>query len=144
MEICAMVSNEEKLETLAQLLAKDVPMRQASKQAGYAHYFKSKALERTKRAGVVARVAEIRRAKALEAADLTPMIDALMATARDAQDKQEKTPATLTAIRGLLVEAARLKGLAPPPPSPQTPQPRQRMTDEEWMETFAPKPGAGA
>lgn len=92
---------------------------------------------------MVARVAEIRRAKALEGADLTPMIDALMAAAKDAQDNKEQTPATLTAIRGLLVEAARLKGLAPPPPA-QPPQPRRRMTDEEWMATFAPKPGAGA
>lgn len=138
-----MVRDEEKLEALAQLLAKDVPMRQASKQAGYAHYFKSKAEERTKRPRVVARVAEIRRAKALEAADLTPMIDALMAAAKEAQNMKEKTPATLTAIRGLLVEAARLKGLAPPPPPPPA-QPRRRMTDEEWMETFAPKPGDGA
>jgi hypothetical protein len=138
-----MVSDEEKLEALAQLLAKDVPMRQASKQAGYVHYFKSKADERTKRPRVVARVAEIRRAKAFEAADLTPMIDALMTAANDAQAKPEKSAATLTAIRGLLVEAARLKGLAPPPPAPP-PQPRRRMSDEEWMATFAPKPGAGA
>ena len=139
-----MVSNEEKLEALAQLLAKDVPMRQASKQAGYAHYFKSIALERTKQPGVVARVAEIRRARALEAADLTPMIDALMAAAKEAQDKEEKTPAGLTAIRGLLVEAARLKGLAPPPLPAQPMQPRRRMTDEEWMEAFAPKLGTGS
>ena len=137
-----MSSNEEKLEALAQLLAEDVPYRQASKRAGYAHYWKTAALERSKRAGVVARVAEIRRAKALEATDLTPMIDALMAAAKNAQEKLEKTPAGLTAIRGLLVEAARLKGLAPPPPPLQSMQPRRRMTDEEWMETFAPKPGS--
>ena len=102
------------------------------------------ALKRTRRADVVARVAEIRRAKALEAADLTPMIDALMATAKQAREEGKKSPAVLTAIRGLLVEAARLKGLAPPPPPLQARQPRVRMTDEEWMATFAPKPGAGA
>jgi hypothetical protein len=139
-----MVLDNRRWETLAQRLAGDVPFRQASKQAGYGHRWKERALKRTKRADVVARVAEIRRAKALEAADLTPMIDALMAAAKDAQDMTEKTPATLTAIRGLLVEAARLKGLAPPPLPAQPAQPRRRMTDEEWMETFAPKLGAGA
>jgi hypothetical protein len=138
-----MVLDDEKREALAQLLARDVPFRQASKQAGYVHCWKSRALARTKRADVAQRVAEIRRARALEATDLTPMIDALMAAAEKAQAELEKTPAGLTAIRGLLVEAARLKGLAPPPPL-QAPQPRVRMTDEEWMETFAPKPGAGA
>jgi len=138
------VPDEEKLEALAQLLAEDVPFRQASKRAGYVHYWKGQALERTKRPGVVARVSEIRRAKALEAVDLTPMIKALMDAAESANDQLKQTPAGLTAIRGLLVEAARLKGLAPPPPPLQTPQPRRRMTDEEWMETFAPKPGAGA
>lgn len=138
-----MVLDNKRWETLAQRLAGDVPFRQASKQAGYVHGWKARTLKRTKRADVAARVAEIRRARALEAADLTPMIDALMAAARDAQDKPEKTPSTLTAIRKLLVEAARLKGLAPPPPPQQAPQPRRRMTDEEWMETFAPKPGTG-
>jgi hypothetical protein len=139
MEIRAMVLDNRRWETLAQRLAGDVPFRQASKQAGYARPWKARALERSKRADVVARVAEIRRAKALEAADLTPMIDALMATAGNAQQTPEQTPATLAAIRGLLAEAARLKGLAPPPPEPPR-QPRRRMTDEEWMEAFAPKP----
>jgi len=139
-----MVLEDKRREALAQRLAEDVPFRQASKQAGYVHGWKARALQRTKRADVVARVAEIRRAKALEAADLTPMVNALMAAAKDAQDKPEQTPATLTAIRKLLVEAARLKGLAPPPPPLQPVQPRRRMTDEEWMATFAPKPGGEA
>ena len=138
-----MVLDNRRWETLAQRLAEDVPFRQASKQAGYVHRWKERALKRTKRADVVARVAEIHRAKALEAADLTPMIDALMATAKQAREEGKKSPAALTAIRGLLVEAARLRGLAPPPPPLQARQPRTRMTDEEWMATFAPKPGAG-
>ena len=139
-----MVLDDKRREALAQLLAEDVPFRQASKQAGYVHCWKGRALKRTKRPDVVARVAEIRRAKAVEVADLTPMINALMAAAESATDELKQTPAGLTAIRGLLVEAARLKGLAPPAPPLELPQPRRRMTDEEWMETFAPKPGAGA
>jgi hypothetical protein len=140
-----MASQAEKREALAQLLAENVPPGPASKQAGYAHCWKDPAQARANRADTVTRVAEIRRAKAHAATDLTPMIDALMAAAsgKDA-DELKKTAAGLTAIRGLLVEAARLKGLAPPAPHLQPSQSRTRMTDEEWMEAFAPKPGAGS
>lgn len=134
-----MKQNEEKREAMAQLLAEDVAPGLASKQAGYVDHAKKRALEQAERPDMVARVAAIRRAKAREASDVTPMIDALMTAAELVSDL--KTPAGLTAIRGLLVEAARLKGMAPPPAALQPLQPRRHMTDEEWMETFAPKPG---
>jgi len=137
-----MVLDDKRREALAQLLAEDVPPRQASRAAGYVHCWKSRALARIERPDVIARVAEIRRAKALAASDLTPMIDALMRAAELVVDL--KTPAGLTAIRGLLVEAALLKGLPPSSPPLEPMKPRRRMTDEEWMETFAPKPETGS
>jgi hypothetical protein len=85
--------------------------------------------------------AEIGREQLLAAADLVPVITQLMDLAGEARDLG--TAAGMNAARGLLVEAARLKGLLKTegveearPGHIQTPV----MTTEEWMAAFAPNP----
>jgi len=83
--------------------------------------------------------AEIKREELIAAADLAPVIAQLMDLAAQARDLG--TPAAMNAARGLLVEAARLKGLLAeqcPEARPQRPLPPQ-LTKEEWVEIFGPK-----
>jgi hypothetical protein len=83
--------------------------------------------------------AEGGREQLLAAADLTPVIAQLMDLAREAQDLG--TAAAMSAARGLLIEAARLKGLLAEQ-CPQATSGRLRepqLTKEEWVEIFGPK-----
>lgn len=83
--------------------------------------------------------AEIEREQLLAAADFVPVIARLMDLARQARDLG--TPAAMNAARGLLVEAARLKGLLAEQSPEARPEPilPPRTTKEEWVEIYGPK-----
>jgi hypothetical protein len=83
--------------------------------------------------------AEIGREQLLAAADLAPVIAQLMDLATQAGDLG--TAAGMNAARGLLIEAARLKGLLAEqfPESRPGPILPPQLTKEEWVEIFGPK-----
>ncbi|MBA3812265.1 MAG: hypothetical protein H0X27_11610 [Caulobacteraceae bacterium] len=121
-------------EAFAQGLARGAAPVTAWQAAGFARHM-GRANAAAAEKDVAARVVEI----ALERAgggstDLAPLIDRCVALADTAGTF--KTAAGMVAARGLLAEAARLKGLLPIPASP----PRRRLTTEEWVAEYAPKP----
>jgi hypothetical protein len=64
-----------------------------------------------------------------------PLIDALMEAVEDA--RKLDNAAAFVAVRGLIVEAARLKQMLPEH-DPRTP-PMPPMTAEEWLRRFGPE-----
>ena len=126
-----------KLEPFAQAFAETLTPKEASMKACYARTAGS--FRRAERPDMIARVAEIRREAARAAEDLLPVINRLMVAA----DKAEAldSAAGYAAMRGLLVEAARLKILiadrAPRVFEPKAlPRP---LTTEEWLMKFGPR-----
>jgi len=134
------VLDNAKLETFAQGLANDLTAEKAAKEAGYSDRSNHSRL-RAKREKVVVRVHEIRTARKGDP-DLGPVIDALMAAAKAAAENTDTklTPAGLLAIRALLAEAGRLKGLVPPAAQLEPWGIEPDLDDETWMARFGPKP----
>ncbi len=124
-----------RLELFAQGLARRLAHTQAARDAGYGHSPRASKL-RARRPDVVARVAVLtEQAAGGGGRDLGSLIDELIAMAKEA--RKLNTAAGFTAARGLIGEAARLKGLLPhedPAPAPYKP----RMTTEEWIRKFRP------
>jgi hypothetical protein len=120
-------------EPFAQALSRDLGPVAAAKEAGFKGN-KTQSCKRALRPEVVERVEELRRRRDWGGSrELGPLIDELMAAARQARTL--KTAAAFVAVRGLIVEAARLKKMLP---EPERPFPRQ-MTPEEWEAKYAPK-----
>ena len=95
-------------EALARALAKRLSLTTAAAEAGYARNWKQ-ARERAAAPHIVARVTELcDELHQDETSDVGPVINALMRLARKAGDMP--TAAAMVAARGLLAEAAKLKG----------------------------------
>jgi len=131
---------DKKREAFAQALASGMTPEEATREVKYGNRDRERIRARAARADVIARVAEIPRERALALADLAPVIERLIAAA-DVAAKQDSA-AALVAMKGLLAEAGRLKGLVPkPPPAPAAP--RRRLSETEWLALYAPpKPGS--
>jgi hypothetical protein len=123
---------KHRYEPFAQALSRDLNPVAAAKEAGFKGN-KTQSCERALRLEVVERVEELRRRRDWGGSrDVGPLIDELMAAVRQARTL--KTAAAFVAVRGLIVEAARLKKMLPEPQEP----PRRPMTAEEWEAKFAP------
>jgi len=132
--------DDARREKCAQLLAGGASIVGASRDAGYPRHG-TRARERAAHRDMKTRIVEIHAELARRGdPDLGPVIDALMAAAQDAKDKIGGSPAGVVAIRGLLAEAARLKGLVPAPAPPPEPVCLPDLDDETWMARFGPKP----
>lgn len=120
-------------EAFAQALAGGASPGRAWTEAGYVGH-EHRARGRAAHPTVTRRVAEIGREQTLAAKDLTPVIEEMMRLAKEAG--KLNTVAGLTAARGLLAEAARLKGLLPEPPwVPEAPLIRT-LSNDEWMAEY--------
>ncbi len=120
-------------EPFAQALSRDLDPVAAAKEAGFKGN-KTQSCERALRPAVVARVKELRRRRDWGGSrDVRPLIDELMDAVQQA--RALKTAAAFVAVRGLIVEAARLKQMPPLPEEPDEPP----MTPEEWLKEFGPK-----
>ncbi len=122
-----------RLECFARALAGGAAPKAAALSAGYVAESDS-AKARAARPPVLARVRELEVEAANEGRDLRPVITRLMTLATTASELG--TVAGMVAAHGLLTEAAKLKGMLPPPPRPRI----RSMGNAEWMATFAPKP----
>jgi hypothetical protein len=122
-----------RMEALAQGLADGLALHAATKAAGYSRQT-GESRRRAARADVQARVAEIARERRASAADLEPVIEQLIGLAAEAG--KLGTAAGMTAARGLLSEAARLKLLLPPAPDPNRYVPPD-LTTEQWVAKYA-------
>ena len=95
-------------EAFARALAMELPQTGASSEAGYTKDWRH-ARERAETPDILARVTALRDALQLdETSDVAPVIEALMRLAKKAGDMP--TAAGMAAARGLLAEAAKLKG----------------------------------
>ena len=120
-------------EATAQALSRDLNPQEAALEAGFTKA-QTQACKRALRPEIVARVEELRRLRDWGGSrDLGPLINELGAAVQDARTL--KTAAAFVAVRGLIIEAARLKKMLPEPQEPR----RVPMTPEEWVAKFAPK-----
>ena len=133
---------DERRERFARNLADDMPAWRAWAAAGYAPKGGRGRIV-AQREDVKARVDELVQARKWGgSSDLGPVIDECMRLTQVAG--KMKTAAAMVAARGLLVEAARLKGLlGAPAPRAGAPEPRPELTDDEWLARYAP-PANGA
>ena len=133
---------DERRERFAQGLARGAAASRAWEDAGYKRKG-PRARAAAKRKDMVARVKEIIRAREWGGSgDLAPVIDECMRLAIKARTMN--TAAAMVAARGLLAEAARLKGLlGAAAPAPDELSARPELTDDEWLARYAPTP-AGA
>jgi hypothetical protein len=122
-------------ESFAKALAEGLTPDEAAEMAGYKGE-KKQARHRARQAKFVERVAELRRRRDWGgSSDVGPLIDELMKTVQEA--RKLDTAAAFVAIRGLIVEAARLKQtLREFEPEEPLPPP---LTTAEWVEKYAPK-----
>ena len=120
-------------EAFAQALAQGLNPDEAAQVAGYKGE-KKQARARAKLPKFIKRVQELKHERAWGGSrDMGPLIDELMEAVREA--RKLDSAAAFVAVRGLIVEAARLKKLLPEPQPP----PRPQMTSEEWMRKFNPE-----
>lgn len=127
---------KDRYEPFAEALSRGLSPMAAAVDAGFAKS-QTQACKRAGRPEVVARVEELRRLRDWGGSrDLGPLIDELGAAVQEA--RKLNSAAAFVAVRGLIVEAARLKQMLP---QPQRPIPRQ-MTTAEWLEEFGPKKNA--
>jgi hypothetical protein len=129
--------SEAQLEIFAEAYARGARIKDAGLAAGYSA--ESKAMYRRFHSDdFQERVKRHQRALIpAETPDLVPVIDRLMKAADAAVTL--KSAAAMKAACDLLAEAARLKRLLPLDQPDQGP--RYEMTREEWLATFAPRPG---
>jgi hypothetical protein len=105
----------------------------AAVAAGFAKS-QTQACRRAARPEVVARVAELARKRAWGGSrDVGPLIDELGAAVQEA--RKLNSAAAFVAVRGLIIEAARLKKMLPEPQVP----PRPPLTVEEWERRYDPE-----
>lgn len=128
----------EKQEVYAQARARGVGEKQAFLQAGYRPTSKHRwALLRN--LVIDKRIAELKGEFAVAgSSDLTPVIAQLMRMASHLEKPKMTIPA-ITAAKGVLVEAARLKERLPAPtPSPTARDPHleRDLAHEAWRESF--------
>jgi hypothetical protein len=120
-------------EAFAHQLAKDLNPQDAALAAGFVKS-QTQACRRALRPEIVKRVEELERLRDWGGSrDVGPLINELGAAVQEA--RKLDTAAAFVAIRGLIVEAARLKKMLPEPEAPRRPP----MTQAEWLEKFAPK-----
>jgi len=125
------------MEAFAQALARGLPPGRAARESGYADTDHSHAKIRAKRPDMIARIAEIQREHAVALRDLTPLIERLTALADLAA--QMDSPAALREARAALVEAGKLKALAPIPPRALLTGEEPELTDREWARRYGPR-----
>jgi hypothetical protein len=118
-------------EAFAHQLALDLNPQDAALAAGFAKS-QTQACNRALRPEIVARVEELQRLRDWGGSrDLGPLINELGAAVQVA--RKLDTAAAFVAIRGLIVEAARLKQMLPEP-EPEEPDERPPRTPAEWLE----------
>ncbi|HZL19468.1 MAG TPA: hypothetical protein VFG23_17165 [Polyangia bacterium] len=127
-------------EAFARALARGVSLREATAASGL-KYFPKRMQARAATAAVVARVEELKEeARWRGQQDLKRVFEKLFDLASSASEL--KTGAALTAARGLLAEAARLRehlpGAGHGAPL-QGVRPAPDLTKEEWLAAFAPR-----
>ena len=120
-------------EAFAHQLAQDLNPQDAALAAGFVKS-QTQACRRALRPEIVKRVEELRRLRDWGGSrDVGPLINELGAAVQEA--RKLDTAAAFVAVRGLIVEAARLKQMLPEPEEPFEPP----MTPEEWLKEFRPK-----
>ncbi len=137
--------NSARREALAQGLARGLSLKAASEAAGY-RSSTSRTRGRSASAAVKARVEEIKEAARWAGQDDLAWIFAELMRLAKAAGKLE-TAAGMSAAKGLLAEAARLRErLASPEASADaggggwvTPAPVPKLTKAEWLAAFAPR-----
>jgi hypothetical protein len=125
-------------EALARALAMGHSQCKASAEAGHArHWYRG--AERAARPAVVARAGELGDARQWgETREVSEMIGALMRLAGKAGEM--RTAAAMVAARGLLAEAAKLKGqLGDPADTFDSAPPEPPMSKAEWIATYGRK-----
>ncbi len=127
----------ERREAFAQALVDGLPPLRASRQVGYRSRG-NRARQRAAHPDMVRRLKEIVVERAGgKSRDVTSLIEVLVEGAQAA--KALGSVQALTAMRGLVVEAARLKALLPdPPPPPDEIIPE--LSEAEWLEQYIYKP----
>jgi hypothetical protein len=119
-------------EATAQALSRDLNPQDAAVAAGFAKS-QTQACRRALRPEIVARVEELKRLRDWGGSrDLAPLINELAGAVQEA--RKLDSAAAFVAVRGLIVEAARLKKMLPEPQEPR----RVPMTLEEWEAKCAP------
>lgn len=126
-------------EAYARARAAGLVPRAAFLEAGY--HDRARNVQRiASRREVVKRIAELQRDAAWGGSgDLKPVIDELMRLALAAG--KLRSGAGMTAAKGLLSEAARLKGLLEARPDradPADPPRRVQLSNDEWLAKYAP------
>jgi hypothetical protein len=132
--------DDPRRERCARNLARGMSHSRASRDAGYAGRA-SHAKERSENPRMSERIKEIKAEFARQGdPDLGPVIDALMTSATKAYEEKDvkMTPAGLVAVRGLLAEAARLKGLVPRTTIEDDDNMLPDLDDDAWMARFGP------
>jgi len=105
----------------------------AAVAAGFAKS-QTQACRRAARPEVIARVEELARKREWGGSrDVGPLIDELGAAVQEA--RKLNFAAAFVAVRGLIIEAARLKKMLPETQAPRPPP----MTPEEWLRKFNPE-----
>jgi hypothetical protein len=122
-----------RLEALAQGLARGLGVQEATREAGYSRQY-GVTRRRAEREDVLVRAAEIQRQAALDARDLTPIIE--MLTDLAAASRELGTAAAMTAAKSALAEAGRLRGLLPHAPTAPIIRPPV-LSDEQWAKQWA-------
>lgn len=121
-------------EAFAQALMQGLSPEEAAEKAGYKGERKQ-ARQRARQPKFVERVEELKRLRDWGgSSDVGPLIDELMMAVQEA--RKLDTAAAFVAVRGLIVEAARLKQLLPETEPDELPRP---LTIEEWTEKYSPK-----
>ncbi len=122
-----------RLEALAQALARGLPLHAATAEAGFSRQ-NAMSKRRVQRPDVVKRVWEIEVERYEADADLRPLIAQL----GDLADKSGElnTASAMVAARGLIADAAKLKGLLPKPAA-KAEVLEPVLTTEEWIASTA-------
>ncbi len=125
-------------ETLARALARGLSRNAARAEARYARHSR-RGRERAARADIAARAGELRDARQWgETREVSEMIGALMRLAGKAGEM--RTAAAMVAARGLLAEAAKLKGqLGDPADTFDSTPPEPPMSRAEWIAIYGRK-----
>jgi hypothetical protein len=127
---------KHRYEPFAEALSRDLSPFAAAKEAGFKGN-KTQSCERALRPEVMERAAELRRRRDWGGTrDVAPLINELGAAVQEA--RKLDTAAAFVAVRGLIIEAARLKRMLP---APEVPWPRP-MTVAEWEEKHGLKKSA--
>jgi len=125
-----------RMETLAQGLAAGLALHEATAAAGFSRQ-NGMSRRRAARADVTTRVAQIAAERIAKAADLVPVIDQLMTLAAKAETMT--SAAALSAARGLLAEAVKVKAMLPAKAAGRDEEPRvPNLNKEERLKAFSP------